>query len=57
MDFFSTKEKVLAKRHMLIRVFGRWAPLFIALFFIKKAKVLAANGRLLFFAKNFFLKG
>lgn len=58
MDFFSTKEKILAKRHMLIRVFGSWAPLVMLIFFAKKSRVLIANKRLIFFAKIFFsIKG
>ncbi|MCQ4294873.1 glycosyltransferase [Pseudomonas stutzeri] len=55
MDFFTTKEKVLAKREMIIRVFGLWAPFVMIVFFAKKSKLLLANKRLIFFAKTFFL--
>jgi len=54
MDFFTTEEKVLAKREMLIRVFGVWAPLVMVIFFAKKARVLFANNKLKFFVRNFF---
>jgi len=58
MDFFSTKEKILAKRHMLMRVFGPWGPLLMLVFFAKKSKVLVAHKRLIFFARTFFsIKG
>jgi hypothetical protein len=58
MDFFSTKEKVLAKRYMLVRVFGPWAPFVMLVFLIKKSKVLLQNKRFIFFAKTFLsIKG
>lgn len=54
MDFFTTKEKIKAKREMLCRVFGRGALLVMLVFFMKKFRVLLVSGKVTFFARNFF---
>lgn len=57
MDFYSTPNKVLAKREMLKRVFGHLAYLVIFLFWAKKIPKIIRSGYFLSFTKTLFLGG
>lgn len=54
-DFYSTRERVLARRHMLRRIFGPAAPLFIAAFWAKKLPEAARNGHAGTFTRTMLL--
>ncbi|WP_258086294.1 glycosyltransferase family A protein [Xenorhabdus bovienii] len=55
LDFFSTKNKTLAKRKMFDQVFNKFGILFTTLFFIKKINLLYRNKKIWFFIKNAIL--
>lgn len=55
-DFFSSKNKILAKRNMIIKVFPKSYPLFMFLFLLKKIPVLFRKSKVLYFSK-FFIFG
>lgn len=51
-DFFSTEDKILAKKHMFQRVYKRLYPLLLMAFIIKKSKVLINNKKFLYFIRT-----
>lgn len=56
-DFFSSEEKILAKKHMLQRIFKKKSKYFIFFFWIKKIPIVLKNNRFIFFTKNLLLNG
>jgi len=54
-DFFSTEDKIYAKRNMFDRAFPRTGSIFKLLFFIKKAPILIENKVLFRFFYKFML--
>lgn len=55
MDFYTSPEKVLAKREMLKRIFTWKSPLFIVAFWLKKLPVVVKAGYCLGFTKTILL--
>lgn len=55
-DFFTEKNKILAKRNMIIKVFPKYYPLFMFVFYLKKLPVLFRKSKVLYFSK-FFIFG
>ncbi|QZN97074.1 glycosyltransferase family A protein [Symbiopectobacterium purcellii] len=56
LDFFSTSNKVRAKKAMFKRVFKRIGSVMMFCFFIKKIPLLIKKRKVLFFAYNAFIK-
>lgn len=54
-DFFSSKEKIRAKRKMIEHVFNKKALIFNLFFFLKKLPCLIEQKRVVYFFKEFFL--
>ena len=54
-DFFTSSNKVLAKREMIKRVWGWRSPILIAAFWLKKAPLLVKRGYFLSFTKAMIL--
>jgi len=54
-DFYSTRERVLARRRMLRRIFGPAAPLFVLAFWAKKLPEAARNGHAGTFTRGMLL--
>jgi glycosyltransferase involved in cell wall biosynthesis len=54
-DFYTSYSRVLAKREMMKRVFGRKAFFFVFLFWLKKSPEVIKNGFFIEFTKTMFL--
>lgn len=50
-DFFSSKEKILAKREMIKRIFGYFGFLFLIAFWMKKSVLVFKKGNIVFFTR------
>jgi glycosyltransferase involved in cell wall biosynthesis len=56
VDFYSTENKIKAKKEMFRRVTGRKMSLLSFLYFVIKCKVLLQKGRFFYFIKYYFFK-
>jgi glycosyltransferase involved in cell wall biosynthesis len=54
LDFFSTPEKIIAKKNMFVRVTGKKNSVLSLLFFLKKIPILLKTKSLFFFIKYYF---